>query len=112
MLQDSLRYPVNVYSFITAVTLKHTSLAGPTTNPTQKVTIQTSLQHHLTKQQCHFGRSEEHQSSMLIFEARRGISLALREYKSNSWISHFRSLIHKRVPIGKCRQLQVSAIIS
>ena len=68
---------IHIVTGVTAVTLKNTALMGIPESPHRKVALKTWLQHYLTKQQRHFGQSEAHQSSKPIFEASRGISLAL-----------------------------------
>ena len=50
-------------------------------SPHRNVALNTSPQNHLTKQQRHLVQSESYQSSKLIFETSRGISLALRGHK-------------------------------
>ena len=68
---------IHIVTGVTGVTLQTHCTYGHTRDPNRKVALKTSPQHHLTKQQRHFGQSEAHQSSKPIFEASRGISLAL-----------------------------------
>ena len=94
---------------------KHTSLVGLLGEPTQKSGSEYPAAHHLTKQQRHLGQSEAHPYAKLIFKTSRGIALALEWHKSNSWLSHMQSPIHKKweysLQVGIFVHLQVFVFI-
>ena len=92
----TLMYPVNVYLFTPAVTLQTHCTCGPIRRAhTEKWPWKPRRSTTLANQ-----KHQKHPSSKLIFEARRGILLALKWHKYNSWISHLQTPITKELQVG------------